>query len=368
MYVLIHFLIKLLHKMADKLHIRHCLLYLFDSMQVGVVQGGSNKAQTATDLLNGTYGPGTVSKATCEKWFARYRAGDRSVEDKQRAGRPSTFDENKLLQLLDEDDSLTTTEIASLMGCGVETVRRHLHETGKKYRLGHWVPHALDDSLRQRRVEICTELLRMYESGRLKLDCIVTGDETYISYDNTFRGHHWLSTGQTATPTPKHLFYGKKQQLCVWWTARGIVHWELMPRGQHTNAALYCAQLERMTNQLRYGPNKEHLAARKQWLLLHDNATAHTARQTVAKIEELKLWRIPHCANSPDKAPSDFHLFRSLKNYLRGKVFTCEQQLRSAIDTFFSSKGDNFYREGFAQLPERWREIVESGGEYVLEA
>jgi histone-lysine N-methyltransferase SETMAR len=50
-----------------------------------------------------------------------------------------------------------------------------------------------------------------------------------------------------------------------------------------------------------------------------------------------------HPAYSPDLAPSDFHLFRLLKEALRGRRFSCDavtaavhQWLRAQPKTFFS--------------------------------
>ena len=69
-------------------------------------------------------------------------------------------------------------------------------------------------------------------------------------------------------------------------------------------------------------------AARKRPALFHckgtilqqDNTRPHTARMTQDQIQVLGWEKPPHPSYSPDIAPSDFHLFRSLNNnYLRGK-------------------------------------------------
>ncbi len=46
--------------------------------------------------------------------------------------------------------------------------------------------------------------------------------------------------------------------------------------------------------------------------LLHDNAAPHTAKVTKETLEALGFRVLPHPPYSPDLAPSDFHLFRSL--------------------------------------------------------
>jgi len=56
-------------------------------------------------------------------------------------------------------------------------------------------------------------------------------------------------------------------------------------------------------------------------LLQHDNARPHTARLTVATIQNLSFECLPHPPYSPDLAPSDFHVFGSLKEVMGGKSF-----------------------------------------------
>ena len=56
-------------------------------------------------------------------------------------------------------------------------------------------------------------------------------------------------------------------------------------------------------------------------LLLHDNARPHVAQLTAQKIEELDWEPLLHPAYSPDIAPSDFYLFRSLEHSLAEKQF-----------------------------------------------
>jgi hypothetical protein len=57
-------------------------------------------------------------------------------------------------------------------------------------------------------------------------------------------------------------------------------------------------------------------------LLQQDNARAHTAKKTLQKIEELEdIELLQHTAFSSDLEPSDYYLFRSMAQFLRGKIF-----------------------------------------------
>ena len=135
--------------------------------------------------------------------------------------------------------------------------------------------------------------------------------------------------------------------LCVWWNFEGPVHWELVPDGRAIDASLYAEQLERVHDAL-------STKNRGKVLLQHDNAPAHTSRKVKQKLQELPGIEVfPHPAYSPDLAPSDFHLFRSLAHFLRGRKFSDEEEVKTAIADFFASKPAEWYCHGIEQLAQR---------------
>jgi [histone H3]-lysine36 N-dimethyltransferase SETMAR len=67
----------------------------------------------------------------------------------------------------------------------------------------------------------------------------------------------------------------------------------------------------------------------------------------------LKWEQLPHPPYSPDLAPSDFHLFRSLSNYLKGKQFNDNNELELSLWVFFESKPKSFYEDGINKSVDR---------------
>ncbi|XP_046826458.1 histone-lysine N-methyltransferase SETMAR-like [Vespa crabro] len=130
---------------------------------------------------------------------------------------------------------------------------------------------------------------------------------------------HWLSPNESPRSTAKPGLHPKKALVCVWWSIRGIVHFEVLKPGQTVNADLYREQLDRVNQSL----IEEYsvIVNRKGVILQHDNARPHCTRRTLEKINELGWEVLPHSPYSPDIAPSDFHLFRSLQHFLSGKKF-----------------------------------------------
>jgi hypothetical protein len=66
-------------------------------------------------------------------------------------------------------------------------------------------------------------------------------------------------------------------------------------------------------------------------LLLHDNATPHTARTTLDALETLKFEVLSHLPYSPDLVPSDFHFFPHLERDLKGTHFTSDDEVKQAL-------------------------------------
>ena len=88
---------------------------------------------------------------------------------------------------------------------------------------------------------------RHYQS----LHNLITGNEKWVLYVNHMRKRQWLGTGQIGIATFKNNFHPRKIMLSVWWGARGITHWELLPNGCSITADIYCQQLDYVTENSR---------------------------------------------------------------------------------------------------------------------
>lgn len=97
---------------------------------------------------------------------------------------------------------------------------------------------------------------------------------------------------------------------------------------------------------------------------MHDNARPHVAKIVREKLKQLDWEVLPHPPYSPDLAPSDYHLFLSMSNFLANKKFENYDDVISALDEFFDSKDVEFYRNGLIKLIERWKKCIDSDGAY----
>ncbi|GFS62474.1 histone-lysine N-methyltransferase SETMAR [Trichonephila clavipes] len=140
------------------------------------------------------------------------------------------------------------------------------------------------------------------------------------------------------------------------WGIRGIVHFEVLEPGETANAGLYCEQLDRLNQSLieKYPA----IINRKGVILQHDNARPHYARKTLKIINGLGWEVLPHPPYSPDIAPTDFHLFRSMQHFLANKKFQNLDDMKNAIFRYLTEQPTDFYRSGIENLHTRWQKVV----------
>ena len=62
-----------------------------------------------------TCGEGTVSGRTCQKWFAKFRAGDFSLDNAPWSGRPVEVDSDEIKTLIENNQCNTTWETADIL-------------------------------------------------------------------------------------------------------------------------------------------------------------------------------------------------------------------------------------------------------------
>ena len=157
--------------------------------------------------------------------------------------------------------------------------------------------------------------------------------------------------------------HGKKVMLSVWWDQKGIIYWELLEPKQTITADLYSQQLLRLNNSIEIKRPFNGKGNRKV-ILLHDNARPHIAKTTRATIESLNWEVLPHPAYSPDLAPSDYHLFRSMEHFFREKTYAKIEEIKKDVSQYFDQKPASFYERGIKLLPEKWEKVIASEGNY----
>ena len=126
--------------------------------------------------------------------------------------------------------------------------------------------------------------------------------------------------------------------LSIWPSVKGINHWEIFPVGCTVTADLHCQQLNRVA--AKFHGNQDRI------YFLHDNARPYIAKSMREKLLKLGWITLPHPPYSTDLAPTNYHLFRSLSNYLGAKKLDDEYDLKVNLANFFAQKSQDFYELG----------------------
>ncbi|KAK6731968.1 hypothetical protein RB195_008050 [Necator americanus] len=163
------------------------------------------------------------------------------LEDEPRSDRPTAISFDELKNLTEQHPYEGVRYFAASFGCSLSTVSNGLRSLGMVKKLGQWLSYALSDGNRQRRLDICTQLL-----SRIRrfdwLDTIVTGDGKWVLYVNNIHKRACCAGDEMPDPFVKSEIHEKGH-------AERLVgsSWNLLFRtaaGQHDS---YCRGLLRST-------------------------------------------------------------------------------------------------------------------------
>ncbi|GFU91047.1 histone-lysine N-methyltransferase SETMAR [Trichonephila clavipes] len=130
------------------------------------------------------------------------------------------------------------------------------------------------------------------------------------------------------------------------------------------NSEVYCHQLDKLNDALQQ--KRPELINRKCVVFHQDNARPHISLFTRQKLLQLEWDTMLHPPYFPDLEPSDYYFFRSLQNFLDGKTFTSNEEVKNHLDQFFANKDQKFYDRGIMLLPERWQKVLDQNGQYII--
>jgi len=337
----------------EKRHLREVLLHYFFLKK---------SAADSHRLLVEAYKEYAPSVSMCEKWFKRFRSNDFDLDDKEHGKPPKKFEDAQLEALLDEDACQTEKELATALNVTQQCISLRLNAMGMIRKQGSWVPYNLKERDSEKRRTIC-ELLLQRQKRKGFLHRIITGDEKWIHYDNPKRKYAWVKPGEPGPSTPKQNIHGSKVMLCIWWDMKGVVYHELLQPSETITGERYRLQLTRLNRALK--------EKRPEWenrhdkiILQHDNARPHVHGSVKNYLERVNWEVLPHPPYSPDIAPSDYYLFRSMASALSEERFRSFEEIKNWLDNWIASKQPDFYQRGIRVLPERWAKVVASDGAY----
>ena len=142
-----------------------------------------------------------------------------------------------------------------------------------------------------------------------------------------------------------------------------MLYYEVLKPGETINGERYRTQLIRLKRTI--AEKLPEYASRHEAIIFHyDNARLLVAIPVKNYLENSGWEVLPHPLHSPNLAPSDYHLFRSMQNALTGIRFTSEQGIKNWLNSFLAAKPAQFFWDGIHKLPKIWKKVIASDGQY----
>ena len=315
------------------------------------------------------HGNSALSQGTVYCWMHNFRNGRGDCCDTLRSGcltklTPQTLGQIRLL--LNGDCTLTVQRLSTLTNLGFGTVQKALRKClDLKKQPARWVPHDLTNVQKQRRVNICDQLLRMRTRNRDLTNQIITGDESWmLSYDPATKQStaSWLRKSQQRPAKPRVNLRVVRLMLVCFFDAHGIVHREFIPQGLGVGANVYLGIMQHLRRSI--CRRRPQMWLNNQCFLQHNRAPAHRANLVIQYLCCNHTQVLPHPAYSLDVAPADYWLFARIKKHLKGRRFQDVNELCTQIDTVMNNIAPVEFQHTMSSLIPRWRKVFAAAGEY----
>ncbi|GFV34344.1 mariner Mos1 transposase [Trichonephila clavipes] len=226
-----------------------------------------------------------MNESSIRKWCIQFKNGRTNVHDEEKSLRPGIVTDELVAKVDEKIREIRRFIITELSLSFPQVSRTWLlqivtQKLGYRNFCARWVQklcaYIYTDHHKGQRIVAALTFLEAYDRhGDSLLDRIVTGDET--------------------------------------WDRQGVLLINFLERGAAINSERYCQTLRNLRRAVQ---NKRRGQLTSKILFLHDNARPDTANCTQELLNSFKWEVFPHPPYSSDVAPSDFHLFPKMKNWL----------------------------------------------------
>jgi transposase len=123
-----------------------------------------------------------VSLSTVQRWLRRFKAGDTSLEDAERPGKPMLMMGDSFRTFLEKSQFASAKIMSEHFDVSHATVKEILSRELRLHKYTRrWVPHLLDDAQKNHRTLAAIEMLALLrEREEVEFDGLVTGDESWF--------------------------------------------------------------------------------------------------------------------------------------------------------------------------------------------
>ena len=215
--------------------------------------------------------------------------------------------------------------VGALKGSVEKIIKDHLDVRKINAR---WIPKELTAYQKKERVRLSEEFWAKFKRNwNCFKNRIITSDESWVLYDNPLPKNQiaeWCFSGEKIPEVAKIQNDCRKVMLTVFWDRKGVIMTDYLPKKVKMDSKYYCNMLENLQSKI--SSARPEIAGKKLRLLI-DNAPCHKSALTSETLSNSGFTLIDHPPYSTDLTPSDYHLFKFLKNFLQAKNSTPNRRL-----------------------------------------
>ena len=131
---------------------------------------------------------------------------------------------------------------------------------------------------------------------------------------------------------PKSNLHQKKVMVTVWSSLASLIHYSFLNPGKIITSENYTQQIDEMHWKLQC--LQPALVNRMGPILVYCNARLHITQPRLQKLNKLGYKVLLHSPYSPDLLPTNYHFFKHLDNFLKGKRFHNQQDAENVFPKF----------------------------------
>lgn len=301
-------------------------------------------------------------------WSCRFREGRTCVKDDNRSGRPSTTitksNIKRVEELVEEDRHISLRAIEALTSLNIFTIHTILHDhLEMSKRKSRWVPYTLKPENKKKRLDFAKAMLEEFQSGRLRLDKIITGDECLFYHRKIKKAQSnssWRKLGEEPDTLVRRGRFEAKTMFCIFFRSTGVVQITYCEKGVTIDNQRYINDC--LSPMIQEVESQRPVYGVRDMYLLHDNARPHVHVNVRNFLESKGLKEIDHPPYSPDLAPCDFWLFDYIKERLDDEESA--ETLATSITNILASIPASEYQITFKKYIERLELCVLAEGDY----
>jgi histone-lysine N-methyltransferase SETMAR len=221
----------------------------------------------------------------------------------------------------------------------------------------------LTTSQKVKRVSMAKSMLKTLEKqAASNYHFLWTGDESWMFYEY----HHqtmWATSWEDVDEIERSSHYQRKTMITAFFNGTGEYFLNILPRGMSMDTRYFAQEILGGLEPVCY-PEDRNPHQRK--IIVHfDNAPIHNTKIVMEQLQHSGFKKMDHPPYSPDLAPSDFFLFGYLKEQLKGRSFSEEEELLSALSELMSEIPPDMILRVFEDWDRRLRLCLQRKGEYV---